>query len=215
MDDFPHIKFLQLELRDLASRLSIPLHLLGHITVPTLSSLQSVAIHRVMRRMVQSCPVPAWEKQALHKAIRVVRSSPITVKCLFDKANREFDKCPCRPPCLCHKADLSQGTVVHLEGHVAFIPFHATFNKKIVRPNDCIPMSGSRVRSRLLKDLQQIAQQIGASWPNLAHMLPPSLWPEIGSAVRKIEAQVTAISCSHYVRIVDKGVGVLWGFCKH
>ena len=59
VDDYPRIKFLESELRDLASRLSIPLYLLGHITVPILSYRQSAALHRVQRRMVQSCPVPA------------------------------------------------------------------------------------------------------------------------------------------------------------
>ena len=63
MDDYPRIKILQCELRDLASKLSIPLYLLGHITVPNLSSLQSATLHCVMRCMVQSCSIPTWEKR--------------------------------------------------------------------------------------------------------------------------------------------------------
>ena len=215
VDDYPHIKFLESELRDLASRLSIPLYLLGHVTVPNLSPPQSAALHMVLRCMVQLCPVLAWEKQALHEAIRVVRSSPITVKRLFDSANREFDKHSSRPPCLCHTVDHTKGNVTCIEGHLALIPVKIHLRGKPLRPDDSIPMSGSKVRSRSLTDLQRIPHQIGASVPNLAGMLPLSLWPDSGSAVRSVQSQVTEISQSHYVRIVDKGVGMLWGFCEH
>ena len=80
---------------------------------------------------------------------------------------------------------------------------------KILRPNDSIPMSGSRVWSHLLTDVQKLAEQIDASLPNLADMLPPSLWPDTRAAVRIVEAQMKAISQSHYVRIVDNGMGAL------
>ena len=56
------------------------------------------------------------------------KTSAVIVKRLFDKANRDFDKSPSQPPCLCHQADLSHGTVVHLEGHVAFIPVRVTLH---------------------------------------------------------------------------------------
>ena len=42
---YPRVKFLQNELRALASCLSIPLYVLSHITVPNLSCMQSAALH--------------------------------------------------------------------------------------------------------------------------------------------------------------------------
>ena len=178
VDDYPRIKFLESKLRDLVSRF-IPLYLLGHITGPNLSSLQRATLHRVLRRMVQTCPVPTWEKQALHKAIRVVRWSPITVKRLFDKANREFDKNSSQPACLCHTADCTKGDMTYIEGHLAFIPVHVNLDGQPLRPSDSVPMLGSKVQWRLLTDLQRIAQRIGVSLPNVAYMLPPSLSSQI------------------------------------
>ena len=137
------------------------------------------------------------------------------MKRLFHSANREFDKHSSQPPCPCHFVDHTKGNVTGIEGHLALILVKIHLPRKPLCPGDPIPMSGSKVRSRLVTNLQRIAQQIGAFVPNLADMLPPSLWPDSGSAVRSVQSQVTEVSQSHYVRIVDKGVGVPWGFCKH
>ena len=45
--------------------------------------------------------------------------------------------------------------------------------------------------------------------------LPHSLWPETGSPLHTTRLFAAVVSESHYVRIVDKGVGVMWAFCKH
>ena len=96
--DWPRVKILQSQLRDIASKLSIPLYILGHIFVPNLSPLQNAAIQRVVRAMVKSCDIPAWEKQALHRAVRIVRSNPMTVKRAFERAGRKFDQLQAQPP---------------------------------------------------------------------------------------------------------------------
>ena len=60
ISDWPRVKFLQLELQDLANRLSIPLYVLGHVTVPNLTPIQNSAIHRVIRashEVMQHCSV--------------------------------------------------------------------------------------------------------------------------------------------------------------
>ena len=90
--DWPRVKFLQSELRDLASKLSILLYIPRHISLPNLSPLQNVAIQRVVNAMVKSCDIPAWEKQALHRAVRIVRSNPMTMKRAFERASRKFDQ---------------------------------------------------------------------------------------------------------------------------
>ena len=215
VDDYPRIKFLQNELRELAARLSIPLYVLAHVTVPNLTPDQSAAIHRLIRKLVQSCKVPAWEKQALLKALRVVRSNPMTVKRVFDKQCKQFDCAPSQPPCMCSNlADHPSCRII--EGHVALIPVTLRDMKsQPLRPNDSLPLTGSKVRTKLFRDLEQIAKQINATLPNLHEALPPTLWPENGSLYRHVQTEAKHISSSHYVRIVDKGVGVMWGFCKH
>ena len=73
--DYPRIRYLQQDPRDLLSKLSVPLHVLGTIVVPNLLSHQNAAIHRVKRNMVAAVAGRAWEKQAIGKATRVVRSN--------------------------------------------------------------------------------------------------------------------------------------------
>ena len=213
--DWPRVKFLLSELQDLANRLSIPLYVLGHVTVPNLTPIQNSAIHRVIRAMVKSCNIAAWEKQALHKAVRVVRSNPVTVRSLFEKQSRKGDREAQKPQCTCASITSDHGHVIEIEGHKALIPVHVeSLDATTLRPNDPLPLKGTKVRARLFKDITKIAGQIGAEVPNLEHMLPSTLWCESGSTVRHVEQQATAICASHYVRIVDKGVGVMWGFCR-
>ena len=79
----------------------------------------------------------------------------------------------------------------------------------------CVRVRGSSVRSQLLSDLKKMADQIGASLPPLELMLPDSLWPESGRKLTQVRKFAKSVCQSHYVRIVDKGVGVLWAFCRH
>ena len=105
---------------------------------------------------------------------------------------------------------------MEIEGHKALIPITVTdTTRNPLRPNDSLPLKGAKVRAQLLKDITKIADQIGATLPNLHHMPTPSLWVESVTNSRHADAQAQRISDSHYVRIVDKGVGVMWGFCKH
>ena len=96
--------------------------------------------------MVASVANPAWEKQAINKAIRVVRSNPKMVRSVCKKSARTFDTLPSRTPCLCRLMHDVSGNKVDVEGHVAFIPIHITYpNGTIARPNDPLPLPGKRV----------------------------------------------------------------------
>ena len=111
---------------------------------------------------------------------------------------------------------LNDGTIMEIEGHKALIPISVTDTTgNPLRPNDSLPLAGPKVRAQLFKDITKIADQIGATLPNLHRLLPPSLWVESGTNSRHVDAKAQRISDSHYVRIVVKGVGVMWGFCKH
>ena len=213
--NFPRLKFLQQDLHSLASQMSVPLYSVGSIIVPNLQPSQKSAIHRVTRKMIASVASPAWEKQALAKAIRVVRSSPVNVRRVFEQQARRFDKLGDQPPCKCLTATKFPGVSTVIDGHVAYTPLWVPTSDIYARPNDPLPLRGSSVRSQLLSDLKKMADQIGASLPLLELMLPDSLWPETGHKLTQVRKFAKSVCQSHYVRIVDKGVGVLWAFCRH
>ena len=164
--------------------------------------------------MVSSVAGPAWEKQALNHAIRITRGTPQTVRRIFERAARQHDKQPARPPCTCHQAADVPGTKVLIDGHLALVPLMIPFSDgKEARPNDPLPLPGKKVRERVLKDISTVATHISATLPPLHRLLSPPLWPETGTRLRYISNYAARIMQHFYVRIVDKGVGVLWTFC--
>ena len=90
--------------------------------VPNIQPVQNTAIHRVTRRLVSSIAQTAWEKQAINKAIRVVRNNPKTVRGVCEKSARQFNTVTSQPPCTCHTMHDIPGSKVLIEGHVAFVP---------------------------------------------------------------------------------------------
>ena len=60
-----------------------------------------------------------------------------------------------------------------------------------------------------------MASHISATLLPLHRLLPPPLWPETGTKLHYISNYVARITKLFYVRLVDKGVGVLWAFCGH
>ena len=136
------------------------------ISVPNLSPLPNAAIQTVVRAMVKSGDIPAWEKQALHRAVRIVRSNPVTVKRAFETASRKFDQLQSQPPCKCSQVSLNDGTIMEIEGHKALIPISVTDTTgNPLRPNDSLPLKGPKVRAQLLKDITKIVDHIGATLP--------------------------------------------------
>ena len=78
-----------------------------------------------------------------------------------------------------------------VDGHLVLIPVQfALSDGSLARPNDPLPLPGSKVRSQLIKDLTAVAEQISAEMPDVHRMLPHSLWSEIGATLR--EARLTA-----------------------
>ena len=159
--------------------------------------------------MIASVVGPAWEKHELAKAVRVVRSSPKTVRRVFEHHARQFDKSALQPRCARHTAPRLPGTCTLIEGHVTYVPLLVPCGNRYARPNDPLPLKGSTVRTQLLKDLTNVAEKLGADLPPTSLMRPRSLWPETGAQLRKVEQYASRVSETHYVRIVDKGTGIL------
>ena len=91
------------------SKLAVPLYVNGSIVVPNPQPQQKSAIHHVCRKMVASVAGPSWEKQALNKAVRMVRSNPKTVHRIFETTGRQFDKLPSQPRVPATAAVIYQG----------------------------------------------------------------------------------------------------------
>ena len=194
----------------------VPLYVLGSIVVPNLQPLQNAAIHRVTRKMVASVANTTWEKQAINKVVRVVRSNSKTVRSVCEKAARQFDSLSSRPPCLCHLMHDVPGHKIEIEGHLAFVPIHITYpNGTTARPNEPLPHPGNSVRKCLMRDLQAMGERIGATVPHLTRYLPRDLWPETGSTPKYIEQFVRRVSPAMYIRCVYKGTRVMWAFFRH
>ena len=167
-------------------QLSILMYSLGAIVVPNLTPLQKAAIHRITRKVVGSVTSPAWEKQAINKAVRITRSTPQTVCRVCEKEARKFDNLSQQPPSMCHAMIDVPGTLVHIDGHVALVPIHIPYpDGSTARPNDPLPLPGQGVRDQVIKDLTQLATQIGAV-NRPVHQLPHSLWPKTGSKLKYI-----------------------------
>ena len=54
MKDYPRIRYLQQDLWELSTQLSVPLYVLGSVAVPNLKPVQNAAIDRVTRILVGS-----------------------------------------------------------------------------------------------------------------------------------------------------------------
>ena len=131
------MKWLQNDLRNVASQLSVPLSNVGTLVAPNRTHLQKLAIHRVCKKMVSLMARPAWRKQALNHAMRMTRSNPQTVRRIFERAARQQDKEPTCPPCKCHQSAGVPGTKVLIDGHVALIPLLIPFpDGTEATPND-------------------------------------------------------------------------------
>ena len=78
--DHARAKAMRAELTELVAELNIPLVHGAIVQVPNVTLPQKSAILRVMRFILRSTTLKAWEKQAIKKVMRVVRTSPHTVR---------------------------------------------------------------------------------------------------------------------------------------
>ena len=159
-----------------------------------------------------------WQRQAYSRLIRVVRSNPNKLHTVFDRAAKKADLGTTRPKCCCHmQRDRleSIGQVCEAQGHLAIVPVRIkTRDGQVLRPRDGLPINGLKARDVTCKAIQAFAKQVKGTMPDLHTSLPASLFPESGADLKYVQTVVTDLSCMLYVRIVDKGPGELWGFCR-
>ena len=134
--------------------------------------------------------------------------------CAAKKADLSTD----RPECCCQQQrDCLEniGGVCEAEGHLAVVPVKImTREGQVLRPRDGLPVNGLKARDVAYKAIQAFAKQVKGTVPDLHTSLPASLFPESGADLKYVQTTVTDLSCILYVRIVDRGPGELWGFCR-
>ena len=102
-----------------------------------------------------------------------------------------------------------------MDRHLGLVPIQiSTLGGKILRPCDPLPISGLKAREMAMTAICAFAKQVGGKVPDLHISLPEFLFLETGPDLTHVQRIVDESSVSFYVRIVDKGPGVMWGFCK-
>ena len=53
-----------------------------------------------------------------------------------------------------------------IEGHVAFVPVHVIYlDGTVARPNDPMPLPGHKIKQSMIRDMETMAEKIGATAP--------------------------------------------------
>ena len=178
--------------------------------------------------IVGKCTILAWEKQTLSQAIHVactyrVRlragnmycTNPHTVRRVLQKRATRADANTERPACTCHTISASTPGYRLIDGHVALVPITVFYaDGGVARPNNPLPLPGWVAKSQAVKAILKICSDPQLPCPNLPDALPRNLWPQSGDMLAYVRERANFVCESLYVKIVDKGVGVMWGFCE-
>ena len=209
---------MQVALQNMAQQLNVPLSHTSSIVVPTVTGPRKTAICRVLRRILRSTGLKAWQRQAYFQLIRLVRSSPQKLHTVFDRSARNADLQASESVCHCHEMEpvlRRYGAVCDTEGHLPLVSIHVwTPSGRDLRPRNPLPINGLKAREIAIKAIHAFAKQVNGTVLDLSSSLPTCLFPETGADLKYVQSVVRETSGVIYVRIVDKGPGELWGFCR-
>ena len=102
----------------------------------------------------------------------------------------------------------------HIGTHLALIPVQLNINGLSLRPNDPLPVAGFKSRDMAVEGLKKLAESLDVQLPNLDTYLPHRAFQGSGELLRKARNVTCTLTSSAYCRIVDKGPGLIWGFCQ-
>ena len=118
--------------------------------VPDVTNPQKTAICRILRRVLRTTDMKAWQRQAYSRLISIVRSSPNKLHTVFDRAAKKPVLSTGRPECCYHKQRALLETVGRLceaEGHLAVVPVQITTRDgQVLRPRDRLLVNGLKAR---------------------------------------------------------------------
>ena len=184
--DTQPVKALQTVLRDTASQLALPFHVCGTIVVPNLTKPQKTIITNVVRKILHTSTLKAYERQALKHSVRIVRSNPHTVRSLFQSHAMSQSRLKTQPACRCAQFSSRAaefGRVIDIDGHAALLPVNFGMGgHEALRPNDPVPVLGARARAKAIEGITDFCKHLQTPVPPLEQLLPPSLFPESGNS---------------------------------
>ena len=76
-----------------------------------------------------------------------------------------------------------------------------------------VPVCGKLSRDKVCQGIRAFCKKLSVPVPDLDHFLPCSLFTETGAVLRQLQNLAKHLAQFQYIRIADKGVGELWGFC--
>ena len=216
--DFARKTAIAKELQTLALQFQIPLVHNVAVRVPYLTGTQTLAITRAVNKLVHAMTVTRAQRQATRARIVLVRTVPLNVRRAFESYSNQTATLLGRPPCTCSASTLpiwgQAGDVQHLEGHFCLIPVSIPHAAGTLRSTDPLPCTGSRQATLLSLSSLATALHVRPLQDSvLSALLPPSLFPGNGSPRRRVQLIARNLSQHAVVRVVDKGPGLLWGFC--
>ena len=109
------------------------------------------------------------------------------------------------------------GDVTRVQGHFCLLPLRINHLDTTLRANGPLPCNGDLSRKGAIKSLHQLAAVLGVpplSDDHVSLLLPRSEFGEGGELRRRVQMLARDLSEVAVVRIVDKGPGQMWGFCR-
>ena len=186
--DYPRVAAMRAELTELSQTVNLPLVFGASIVVPNLTPRQKTHIY--------TTNLKAWEKQAVKRVVRVVRSSPRTVQTVFSKAAAQREWSTTRSPCTCHKhiATARQyGHLVDTERHVALIPIRLKDDQgRPLRPRDPLPVPCTVSKKATEQGLKSFARMVKGRELH-AKALSSIRFPEKGSLLFRVKGVAKSI----------------------
>ena len=81
-------------------------------------------------------------------------------------------------------------------------------------PNDSLPIPGRIARAQVIRQVKRACEQPNVPYPEFDWALPVEATTDSGALLDSVRKQAKLLTEALYFRIDDKGVGLMWGFCK-
>ena len=220
--DYARKRYLSEEMDTLSVALNIPLVRTAVVKVPYLEPAHRACLNRCIQLLVRQMHISLPQRHAVVGKIVLARTAPLTVRRVFERPANKFGTAAEEPQCKCQADNRhvweAAGSVVNVDGHFALVPVHIEHAGSVLRANDPLPCGGTTSYRQAVRSLQNPAKTLGV--PELGDVQLRNFLPQSGFSVsndlrERVRRIATDLSDVAVVRVVDKGPGQLWGFCKY
>ena len=209
------------ELQALATTMQIPLVRTAAVRVPYLTPPQTLAITTTINKLLHSMPISQAQRHAVRARIVIVRTVPLNVRRTFESAAIRHARAPGRPPCCCTPDNFSTSraasNVQSIRGHFCLLPIAVPHENSTLRSTDPLPLPGCKSHQAAISILNQLARALNVTCLSPAYLskhLSPTLFADPGALRQRVRQIASALAPHAVIRVVDKGPGIMWGFCR-